>query len=337
MKQAILIQPGIIEIRDVPVPGPAEGELVVKIETSLTCGTDLKAYKRGHSLIPMPGPFGHEYAGTVAAVGRGVPDFKEGDAVMGVHSAPCHECLYCKRKLFNLCQMIMGKKALGAFADYLLIPAHVVKQNFFHKPEDLAFEEAALLEPLSCVVHPYNKLRYDEIETALVVGAGPVGLLHLACLKMHGIRTIASDISESRLSAAERMGATAAGSNALEQVIEKNTDSLGVDLVVECTGRAEVWEKAVRYVRRGGSVVLFGGCPAGTSVTYDTHRLHYDEITVSGSFHYTPSDVRLARQILAEKKIDASSLISGSFPLEGLVEALDRLERGEGIKYVIRP
>lgn len=337
MKQAILVKPGSIEIRNVPVPVPTERELVVKIDASLTCGTDLKAYRRGHGLIPMPGPFGHEFSGTVAAAGRDISNFKEGDPVMGVHSAPCHECRYCKRGLFNLCQVIMEKKALGAFAEYLLIPEHVVKQNFFHKPEDLSFEEAALLEPLSCVVHPYTKLRYDEIETALVVGAGPIGLLHLGCLKMHGIRTIVSDISETRLSAAEQMGATAANSNDLEQVIHKSTDSLGVDLVVECTGLTEVWEKTVHYVRRGGTVILFGGCPAGTRVTYDTHRLHYDEITVSGSFHYTPADVRLARQILAEKIIDVSSLISGSFPLEELEKAFDLLGRGEGIKYTIRP
>jgi len=337
MKQAILLKPGSIEIRDVPVPAPADGELVVKINTSLTCGTDLKAYKRGHALIPMPGPFGHEYSGTVAATGRGVSGFKEGDPVMGVHSAPCNGCRYCRRGLFNLCEVIMEKKALGAFAEYMLVPAPVVQQNLFQKPEHVSFEEAALLEPFSCVLHPYSTLHMNTIETALIMGAGPIGLLHLACLKMHGVRTIVSDISGSRLSTAETMGGTIAESDTIESVIEKNTDSLGVDLVVECTGLPHVWEKTVHYVRRGGTAVLFGGCPAGTRVSYDTHRLHYDEITVSGSFHYTPHDVRRAREILVEKKINVSALISGAFPLEELTEALDLLEKGEGVKYAIKP
>jgi L-iditol 2-dehydrogenase len=353
MKQAILAKPGSIEIRDTPVPAPAEGELVVKINTSLTCGTDLKAYKRGHTLIPMPGPFGHEYSGTVAAAGRGVSDYKEGDPVMGVHSAPCNECRYCRKGLFNLCEVIMEKKALGAFAEYMLVPSHVVQQNLFQKPVNVSFEEAALLEPFACVLHPYNKKIFnpssppfekggtggffDEIENALVMGAGPIGLLHLAYLKMHGIRTIVSDISESRLSAAEKMEGTVSESDDLESVIQKNTDTLGVDLVVECTGQPDVWEKTVHYIRRGGTAVLFGGCPAGTSVNYDTHRLHYDELTVSGSFHYTPDDVRLAHQILTEKKIDLSALISGAFPLEKLADAFELLEKGEGIKYAIKP
>jgi len=337
MKQAILLKPGSIEIRDVPVPAPSKGELVVKIHTSLTCGTDLKAYKRGHSLIPMPGPFGHEYSGTVAAAGKGVSEFKEGDPVMGVHSAPCNECRFCRRGLFNLCEAIMERKALGAFAEYMLLPAHVVKQNLFQKPASMNFQEAALLEPFSCVIHPYNKLNIDEIETALVLGAGPIGLLHLSYLTMRGIRTIVSDISVSRLSAAEKMGGTVTESSGLESVIQENTDALGVDLVVECTGIAAVWERTVQYVRRGGTAVLFGGCPAGTSVNYDTHRLHYDELTVSGSFHYTPDDVRQARQILVEQKIDLSTLISGSFSLDKLTEALNLLEKGEGIKYAIKP
>lgn len=350
MKQAILVQPGTIEIRDVPVPIPSEGELVVKIDTSLTCGTDLKAYKRGHGLIPMPGPFGHEYSGTVAAAGRGVSSFKEGDPVMGVHSAPCNSCRYCKRSLFNLCEMIMEKKALGAFAEHLLVPAHVVSQNLFLKPEELPFEEAALLEPLSCVLHPYHRNPssspfreggmeglLDKTETALVLGAGPIGLLHLAYLRTHGIRTIVSDISASRLSDAEKMEGIISSSSDLEKTLHNSSDGLGVDLVVECTGMPEVWEQSVQYVRRGGTVLLFGGCPAGTRVKYDTHRLHYDEITVSGSFHYTPADVRSARRILIERELDLSPLISGMFPLYNLAHAFDLLDRGEGIKYAIKP
>jgi L-iditol 2-dehydrogenase len=349
MQQVILVRPGKIEIKDVPIPNPSAGEVVVKINTALTCGTDLKAYLRGHKLIPMPGPFGHEYSGTIAKIGKGVKGFKEGDHVMGVHSAPCMKCRYCKKQLYNLCEIIMDKKALGAFADYLLLPAHVVKQNLFHKPENLNFEDAALLEPFSCVVHPYGKLRLDEIKTALVLGAGPIGLMHLTYLKMRGIKVIVSDISKERLSIANKIGAQFIALTSersalkkepiknIEDIVKKITDGIGVDLVVECTGQKGVWEHTVNYVRRGGTVILFGGCPAGTTVSYDSHRLHYDELTLVGSFHYTPTDVKIAYQLLIEKNIKLSKLISGKFKLQEIEKALNLLKKGRGIKYALRP
>ncbi len=344
MKQVILIKPGKLELRDVPAPEPSEGEVVVKINTALSCGTDLKAFIRGHRLIPMPGPFGHEYSGTVSGTGKGVSNFREGDHVMGVHSAPCMECGYCKRGLHNLCETIMDRKALGAFSEYLLLPSNVVRHNLFHKPESIGFEQAALLEPLSCVVHPFGKLNMNELNNALVIGAGPIGLMHLLYLKMKGIDVIVSDISEERLAIAEKMGNVGAGPRAcpaseitLKQVIAESTDSLGMDLVIECTGQKNVWEKTVDYARRGGTVILFGGCPSGTSVSYDSHRLHYDELTIFGSFHYSPHDVQIACKMLTEKKMDLSGIISGEFPLEEIEEAFMLLKEGKGIKYALKP
>ena len=338
MQQVILIEPGKIELKDVPVPEPSEGEVVVKVNTALTCGTDLKAYVRGHKLIPMPGPFGHEYSGTIAKAGKAVSNFKEGDRVMGVHSAPCMECRYCRKGLHNLCEVIMQKKALGAFAEYLLLPAHVVQLNLFHKPDSLSFKEAALLEPFSCIVHPYGKLRFDEMESALVIGAGPIGLMHLAYLEMKGIKVVVSDFFDNRLSSASEMGAyRTTVPHDVEEVIKETTGNFGVDLVIECTGQQGVWEKAVNYVRRGGTIVLFGGCPEGTNVTYNTHRLHYDELTLTGSFHFTPQDVKTAYQALTEKTVDLSSLISGEFPLEDIKKAFTLLREGKGIKYALKP
>jgi L-iditol 2-dehydrogenase len=338
MKQVILIKPGKIEIRDVPVPEPSEGEVVVKIHTALTCGTDLKAYDRGHTLIPMPGPFGHEYSGTVAKTGKRVNDFREGDSVMGVHSAPCNECRCCKRGLYNLCEVIMETKALGAFSEYLLLPASIVKQNLFHKPDDLSFEEAALLEPLSCVVHPYDGLNLNGIETAAVLGAGPIGLMHLSFLKSWGIKVIVSEYFDDRHAQAVRLGAfRVTVPHDAEDAVKDTTGGFGADLAVECTGQQGVWEKAVRYVRRGGTVILFGGCPAGTNVTYDAGRLHYDELTLTGSFHFTPQDVKTAYQLLVDKSLDLSSLISGTIPLKNIEKAFSLLKEGKGIKYALKP
>ena len=338
MKQILLTAPGQIEIREVPIPEPAEGELVVKINTALTCGTDLKAYIRGHTLIPMPGPFGHEYSGIVARAGKGVNNFGEGDEIMGVHSAPCHVCRYCRRKLYNLCETLMEKMALGAFAEYMRLPAHVVRQHIFPKPSNIRFEEAALLEPLSCVVHPYNKFRLHETETALIIGAGPIGLMHLAYLKVRGVNAIVSDFFDDRLLIAGKMGADRISTpEDVETCVHDATDGLGVDLVVECTGQITVWENAVNYVRRGGVVVLFGGCPGETTVNFDAHRLHYDELTLLGSFHYNPEDVKTAYQFIADNSHDLSGLISGVLPLQDLEKAFHLLKEGKGIKYAFHP
>jgi L-iditol 2-dehydrogenase len=338
MKQAFLLQPGKIEIKEVPVPEPSEGEVVIKIQTALTCGTDLKAYARGHNLIPMPGPFGHEYSGTVYRAGHGIERFKEGDEVMGVHSAPCLECSYCKRGLYNLCENIMEKKALGAFAEYMFLPERVVRQNLFHKPPQTGFDTAALLEPLSCVVHPYGRLNMDSVETALVIGAGAIGLMHLAYLKIKGVKVVVTDFFDERLDLASEMGADfAVVPKAVGNIIESVTDGTGVDLVIECTGQQVAWEKAVSYVRRGGTVVLFGGCPSGTIVSYDAGRLHYDELNLTGAFHFTPDDVRHAYEIITGNKADLSKLISGEYALENIEKAFVLMKEGQGIKYAVRP
>jgi L-iditol 2-dehydrogenase len=338
MKQANLEGPGKISIREVPVPEPSKGQVVVKIHTALTCGTDLKAYERGHSLIPMPGPFGHEYSGIVAAAGQGVEGFREGDAVMGVHSAPCRACSYCSKGLHNLCEHIMEDKALGAFAEYLLLPSHVVEQNLYLKPDTISFAEAALLEPLACVVHPYASLHLENIQSALVLGAGPIGLLHVAYLTLHKIDVLASDFSPSRLSAANDMGAVHTSlPSKLESILSDTAIAPGVDLVVECTGQQRVWEQSVNYVRRGGKVILFGGCPGGTEVRLDAGRLHYDELMLLGSFHYTPRDVESAFDHLKRNSMGLSRFISGEFPLMDIEKAFALLGNGEGIKYAIRP
>jgi L-iditol 2-dehydrogenase len=335
---AILKSPGTIEIRDVAVPEPSEGELLVKVEAALTCGTDLKAYLRGHSLIPMPGPFGHEFSGLVAARGKGAGRFKVGDAVMSVHSAPCLRCSYCAKGLFNLCENLMSSKVLGAFSEYILIPAHVVSQNVFRKPDSLSFQEAAFLEPLSCVVHGIEPLKITARDTILVIGAGPIGLLHLMLLKKKGAKVMITALEQERLETARRLGAditfhpseTAASVN-------DSSKGKGVDYVFECTGQPEVWESSVGYVRRGGTVVLFGGCKKGANVTFSAERLHYDEITLKGTFHFTPQDVKKAFLLLKNIEIDVKQLITGTCSLKEVATVFPLLAKGKGIKYVISP
>ncbi len=337
MLASYLIEPGVIELRETAVPKPLRGEVLVKVKTALTCGTDLKAFLRGHPMIPMPGVFGHEFSGVMADVGKGVKEFKAGDEIMAVHSAPCLKCSYCKKKVFNLCENIMNTKVLGAFAEYILLPAHIVKQNLFHKPANLSFEEAALLEPLACVVHGMHGLNIRKRDNVLIIGTGPIGLLHLSLAKLKDAKVIITGLEHERLIMAKDLGADiTVEPSKLINAIEELTDRMGVDFVFECTGQLDVWENAVNYVRRGGTVILFGGVKKGTIVTYDTYRLHYDEITLKGVFHFTPIDVKTAYNLLKDT-LNLSPLISGSYPLKDLNIALERLSKGKGIKYAIIP
>ncbi len=337
MLQAQLVSLGRIELKEVPEPEPGDDEIVIKVETALTCGTDLKAYLRGHSLIPMPGPFGHEYSGVVIKRGSRVKNFKEGDEVMGVHSAPCLDCSYCKRGIYNLCENIMERKVLGAYGEQLLIPSPVVRQNLFKKPEHIGFERAALLEPLACVVHPYSQLDMTGVETALIIGAGPIGLLHASYLKSLGVHTIIADINPERLEIARGFAHRAVKPEIIQEVKEEQTSGMGFDLVVECTGIVDVWQHAETYLRRGGVLMLFGGCKRGSRVCYSTDRLHYDEIKLVGSFHFSPSDVKRSYELLINEELELDGIITGEFSLDSITEAFELLKAGRGIKYAIRP
>lgn len=321
----IIVRPGKIELQEMKMPKPSPGEILVKVKVALTCGTDLKAFQRGHPMIPMPGVFGHEFSGVIEEVGRGVNGFKKGDEVMAVHTAPCNKCILCKKGNHNLCEKIMDTKILGAFSEYILLPTHIVKQNLFHKPKNVSFEESAFLEPLSCVVHSIEPLNIKKGDSVLIIGAGPIGLLHLLLLKRKRAKVVVSDINKERLDMAKKLGA---------EELRKNMD---FDFVFECTGRPEVWEESVNYIRRGGTLILFGGCEKGTKVTYDTFRLHYDELTIKGSFHYTPDDVKKAYHLICNGKLGLTRLITGTYPLSDLGKAFDKLSKGEGLKYAIMP
>lgn len=338
MLSAILANPGEIELQETAVPEPGEGELLVEVKSSLTCGTDLKAFIRGHSLIPMPGPFGHEYSGIVVEKGRGAGKFKVGDAVMGVHSAPCLSCPYCKKRLFNLCENLMSTKVLGAYAEYLRLPKHIVRQNVFKKPETLGFIEAAFLEPLACVVHGMEPLGIKKGDTVFIIGAGPIGLLHLILAKSKGAKVLITGLEKERLKTAKKLGADFVfdPSQTIKSVRDF-TEGIGADYIFECTGQPDIWEAAVEYARKGGTIVLFGGCKSGAVVKFKAERLHYDEITLAGTFHFTPHDVAKAFGLLRDRKVEVRKLISGTYPLREIKEVFAKLARGEGVKYALTP
>ncbi len=341
MQAVMLLGPGQMDFQDVAVPQPGPDEIVLKIDTALTCGTDVKAFRRGHPKWPPPIRFGHEYAGTVAARGNRVTTVREGDAVMLAPTGPCGQCFYCKREQENLCVSLMETMVMGGYAEYVSIPARVHQTNLFPKPDNLSFAEASLLEPLSCVVFGLDPIVLRPDDTAVIIGAGAFGLLYLAVLRLLGVERVhVVARNPYRAEIARELGATGIIAHAAEDAREEVlalTDGRGADLVVECTAQPAVWQESVFWPRPGGQLILFGGCPPGTTVALDTYRVHYDQVRVFSPFHFTPKAVRRAYELLASGDIPTGPLISGSYPLSQLPAVFDLLQNGQGIKYAIIP
>jgi L-iditol 2-dehydrogenase len=289
----------------------------------------------------LPAPFGHEFAGVVAEIGADVENFRPGDALMAAPTAPCGECFYCGRGQENLCQQAMGKMVLGGYADYLLVGAHVVACNAFLKPADLPFEEAALLEPLACVVHAIEWARPEPFEKVLIIGAGPFGLLHMLALRVQGVReVVVAGRGVQRLEWADRLGADHVidvCQSGAEEAIARINGGFGPDLVIECTGQVAGWADAFARVRRGGRVVFFGGCPLNTTLAVDTRRMHYDNLTLLAPFHFRPRDVRRAFELLCARKLRAGRIVNARRPLSELAEVFTMLERGAVLKCAVIP
>lgn len=338
MRAGYLIAPGRLELRTTEIPKPAAGEVVVRVRVALTDGTDLKAFRRGHPKMPMPTRFGHEFSGDVAAVGEGVSVFAPGDGIMSVHTAPDGTCFWCQAGQEELCERVMETMVLGAYADYLILPPHVVLRNAFHKPGALSYEAAAFLEPLSCVVHSVDLLAPAAGSTVVILGVGGFALLHALVLRARGVNALVVGRRPDRLALSLELGAERALAwDESLQAVHELTDGRGADAVIECTGVQSVWESAHRYVRRGGAVSLFGGLPTGSQMTIDAARLHYDEVRVLSPFHLTPRAVRATYDLLVSRRIDPTPLISARYPLDRLVEAFAELDGGSAIKYAILP
>ncbi len=341
MQAVLLLGPRQLSHQNLPIPTPGTDEIVLKIAAALTCGTDLKAFLRGHPKWPMPTRFGHEYAGTVAARGSQVTTVREGDEVMLVPTGPCGSCFYCQRQQENLCTSLMETYVLGGYAEYLTVPARVIRTNLFTKPAALPFVEAALLEPLSCVMFGLEQTVLRPDDTAVVIGAGAIGLLHLLALRALGVeRVYAIARNPQRAEVARTLGAYGIIARSAEEAREEVlavTAGRGADLVIECTAQPRVWEAALLLARPGGQVVLFGGCSSGTTVAFDTYRLHYDQVRILSPFHFTPKAVRRAYELLVSGKILSSKLLSRTYALAQLPYVFDLLQRGEGIKYAIIP
>ena len=340
MRSAILVEPQRVELREVPTPQPSPGSMVVRVRAALTDGTDLKAWRRGHPQMPMPTPFGHEFSGDVAAVGVNVQRFKPGDAVMCVHSAPCGTCWWCKRDEEELCESVMSTKILGAYAEYIEVPSHIIERNCYPKPPELSYEAAAFLEPLSCVEHSLSVLNSAPDALVVVMGDGGFGLMHAMLLRRRGSRPVLVGHHDDRLELAKQLGIELLVNESrtdARAVVLGLTEQRGADAVIECTGRKDVWEAVPDLVRRGGTVSFFGGLPGDARVSFSAARMHYDEVRLISPFHFGPASVRRAYELLAHGDFDPRPLITDTVPLDQIESIFKRLDSGGGIKFAIVP
>lgn len=344
MKGAMLLGPEKIEIRDLPVPEPDDGEIILSVEAATTCGTDVKVFKRGGHprMLKVPTLFGHEMAGRVAARGAGVTAFREGDAVVVANSAPCGECDYCGRGRENLCPDIQYLN--GAFAEFVRVPARFVDKNTHAIPTGLGFGKAALTEPLACVLHGMDACELDTYgpgTEVILFGAGPIGLLFVAALARAGHKVILADPNPSRLDVGKQLGAAQLvqiqrGGGQSEKVKALTQGGFGAWVAVDASGVPEVWVDAINSVRPGGLVNLFGGCAPGTSIPLDTHAVHYSELTVKGVYHHRPDTIRRALDMLADPDFRADLMLSAEMPIEQTEAALRAMIAKEALKVVIR-
>jgi L-iditol 2-dehydrogenase len=346
MTGAVLTGPEAIEIRNLPVPRPGPGEAVLKIEAATTCGTDVKVFRRGGHprMLKVPTLFGHEMAGRIAALGEGVEDWREGDAVVVSNSAPCGTCAMCRLGRENLCEDLAYLN--GAFAEYLHIPARFVAHSLYAMPAGLDFGRAAMTEPLACVLHGMAACELERyaalgpVET-VVFGAGPIGLLFVAALAAAGHRPILADPNPGRLAVGRELGAwrileIQRGGGQAEAVRAQTSGGAGAWVAVDATGVPEVWADALAAVRPGGLVNLFGGCAPGTTVPLDTHRVHYSELTVKGVYHHRPEALRRALALLADPAFPADPILSGERKIPQVEEALRAMMSKQVLKLVIR-
>ena len=338
MRAAVLLGKEDIRVEEVTPASLQAGEVRVRIEAALTCGTDLKVFKRGYHarmLIP-PTVFGHEFAGIISELAPDVTGWRVGERVAVANSAPCGHCFYCQNHQENLCDDLLFLN--GAYARSIVIPARIVQKNLLRLRPETDFCDAALVEPLACVVQGVEDTSLRAGQRVLVIGTGPIGLMFVALARHLGCQVTVAGRGKKRLEIAKRLGA--------ELVLNVSEQSgLGAaippgsvfDVVIEAVGKPATWEAAVRLVRKGGTVNFFGGCPSGTAVSLDTSLIHYSNLTLLASFHHTPPTVRRALEFIEAGVVCSEDFVDGECSLSELPMLFRSMASGNrAVKTLVR-
>lgn len=340
MKAQVFYGPGELRYTEVPVPEPGPGEVLLRIEAALTCGTDVKTLRRGHPvMVPtLPTVFGHELCGTIVALGAGVEGFRVGQRAVAANSAPCGRCASCARGRENLCEDLLFVN--GAYAEYIALPPRLVARNLVVVADGVPAARAAFAEPAACCLHAIDAAGLAPGDVVAIFGHGPLGLLLGLLAHEAGARVVLAGKAGPRLAVAARLPFAACldvtGTDDPVRLVRAAAGG-GVQCAIDATGRPEVWEQAVAVADRGGTVLFFGGCAPGTSIRLDTRRIHYEELRLAGVFHHTPALIRRAVDLLASGRLDPAPLITHAMALREVPAALDLMAHGDALKVLIDP
>ncbi|HEX2513631.1 MAG TPA: zinc-dependent dehydrogenase [Chloroflexota bacterium] len=348
MRAAVFLGPREMELRDVPRPVAGPGEVLLKIAACAVCGTDLRIYSGGKTRgVSPPRVLGHEIAGVVVDVGPGAEQYTDvslGDRVATPPGIPCLACRFCNSGHENLCQRrsALGYRYDGGFAEFMLVPAVGVQRGLIYRiPEALSDVEAALAEPLACVVNGQRKNGIVLGDVVLVIGAGPIGLMHLQLARLQGARKVlVSEPSAPRRALAGELGATRTidpTSTDLIAAVQEETGGVGADVTVAAIGVAQITNTLLSVTRPGGRVNLFAGYSGTGEATIEANLIHYGELIVTGTNACTREDFRIALDLLAGGQLRAGPLVSHRFPLREIERAFETTRSGEGLRVVVEP
>jgi L-iditol 2-dehydrogenase len=344
MKSAFLVGVREFEIREVADPVAPDGGLVLRVEACGVCGSDLRRWREGPAQGAGDVVPGHEVGGVVEEVGSGMAHYAPGDRLAIAPDVHCGHCYYCQRGLFNLCDNLeflgITPGYPGGFAEKMALTGEVMANGVVHRmPGGLSFIQGALAEPCSSVLASHHKGGTSLQDTVVVMGAGPIGCLHVVVAKARGARVILSEPSEMRREMAQRFDPDALVdpyNEDLAACVSQFTDGVGADVVICANPVSATQTQAVEVVRKGGRVVLFGGLPkANPMTTLDGNVIHYGEIEVVGAFSYHPTFHALALDALARGLIPADLLVTHSFSLDQVVEAFETAASGKGLKVMV--
>ena len=344
MRVARFYAPQDVRLEDVPEPSAGPGELVVRVRNCSVCGTDAKIWRSGHPDLRPPRVLGHEIAGEVAEVGEGAGGWAVGDRVQVIAAIPDGSCHECRRGWASVCpnQERIGYQYDGGFAELLRVPAKVLAVDGVNRvPDGLSFAEASVAEPLSCVINGQELAGVGEGQTVVVVGAGPIGCLHVRLARARGAaRVLLVELNRQRLELAAGLVAPdeAIGAEGADTVaaVRQLTGGRGADVIIVAAGSGQAQEDALRMAARRGTVSFFGGLPKDRpTITCDANIVHYREVGIVGATGSSPAHNPRALALIASGEVPVADLITHRLPLERTIEAIQTVTRGEAIKVTI--
>jgi L-iditol 2-dehydrogenase len=335
--------PNDIRIVEMEVPNASPDGFVLKVERCGLCNSEVKMARRGHPVlekVPLPMIAGHEFSGVVVEVGDDLKGIKVGDRLVVMALIPCGYCRQCRRGRLNLCENYFSSLLIpGGFAPYISVEGDTLKKRVFPVPDGVEHEQAALSEPIACVINGIERAQIYPGDTVVILGAGFMGLLLTNLASVNGAgRIISIDQYPHRLDIAKTMGASQVV-NFKEvdsiQAVGDLTNGANADVVIEATGNPRAYEQAFSMVGRGGRVIYFGGVPSGSVIELDPNKIHYQEVEVTGAANPKPVHVEMALELLASGKIDVDPLITHRMKALDLKEAMEFAVTGEPIKIML--